>query len=99
MEQACFVGERPRIAGLLIGGPSGHGMLEDLCLEAVRDYPGFSCLGDYFRCLTDRTGKKEFHAKARFRAWMASQSDFELHVGKAADKGFLPWSNPAFDCL
>ncbi len=98
-EQAVFAGERPKVAGLLIGGKQGRGMLEDLCLEAVREQSGFVCLEDYFRCLAERTEQKQFHPKARFRAWMASQSEFELHVGKAAEKGFLPWSNPAFDGL
>lgn len=94
-----FAGERPRIAGLLVGGTEGHGMLEDLCLAALSNRPGFVCLEDYFRCLTHHTGRPTFHAKARFRAWMASQSEFELHVGKAAEQGFLPWENPVFDSL
>ncbi len=97
--QAAFAGEHPRVAGLLIHGKDGRGMLEDLCLEAVRDQSGFPCVEEYFRCLAQRTGQQTFHAKARFRAWMASQSEFELHVGKAAEKGHLPWPNPAFDGL
>ena len=98
-DQAVFAGERPKVAGLLVGGKDGRGMLEDLCLEAVRSQPGFPCLEDYFRCLAEKTGQEEYHSKARFRAWMASQSEFEFHVGKAAEKGFLPWANPAFDRL
>ncbi|MBI4325854.1 MAG: hypothetical protein HY674_11395 [Chloroflexi bacterium] len=98
-DQAVFAGERPKVAGLLVGGKDGHGMLEDTCLQAVSDHPGFPSLEDYFRCLVERTERKEYHAKARFRAWMASQSEYEFHVGKAAEKDFLPWGNPAFDRL
>jgi hypothetical protein len=98
-ERGAFLGERPSVAGFLIHGPDGRGMLEDLCLEAVGDQPGFPCVEDYFRCLAERTGKPAYHAKARFRAWMASQSDFDLRVGKAAEKGLMPWANPAFDRL
>ncbi len=97
--EAVFAWDRPRIAGLLVGAKDGRGMLEDLCLEALSDQPGFPCLVEYFRCLSEKTGVTEFHAKARFRAWMASQSEYEFHVGKAAEAGFLPWANSAFDRL
>jgi len=31
--------------------------------------------------------------------WMASHQDYELYVGKAAEKGYWQWTNPAFDGL
>lgn len=90
------VGERPRVAGMLVSASNGRGMLEDLCLEAVSDQPGFACLKQYFTCLSRETGRKEYPAKARFRAWMAAQTEFDLRVGKAAEGGYLPWDHPAF---
>ena len=94
-----FAGESLKIAGFVISGKEGVGMLEDLCLEAVSHLPGYSCLEEYFRCLAGKTEVKEYHAKARFRAWMASQKDFELGVSLAAGKGYVPWESPAFDPL
>lgn len=98
LREAEFVSDLPRIAGF-ITGVGDQGSLEDLCLEAVRSSAGFVCLDQYFQCLCRETGKTSFPGKARFRAWMASQSDFDLRVGLAARKGHLPWDNPAFDGL
>ena len=97
--RSVFQGDSPKIGGFVIAGSDDKGMLEDLCLASVQDKPGFPCLAEYFRCLVEKTERKEYHAKAKFRAWMASQSDFELHAGKAADKGYLPWDSAAFDSL
>ena len=38
-------------------------------------------------------------SKAKVRVWMASHVDWEYHVGKAAEEGYWPWANPAFDAL
>jgi hypothetical protein len=97
--QGDFLGESPRIAGFVISGADGNGMLEDLCLEAVSGRAGYPCLLQYFKCLAEKTEVQEYHAKAKFRAWMASQTDFELGVSLAADKGYIPWESPSFDPL
>src|SRR6266851_6250789 len=98
-ERGLFVGAKPRIGGFIVSGPDAKGMLEDLCLAAVSDQPGYPCLEAYFKCLTERTGKKDYHSKSKFRAWMASQSDYELYVGKAAAEGYLPFGHAAFNPL
>jgi hypothetical protein len=98
-ERGLFVGAKPRIGGFIVSGPDGKGMLEDLCLASVSDKPGYPCLEAYFRCLTERTGRKDYHSKAKFRAWMASQSQYELYVGKAAVEGYLPFDHAAFNSL
>jgi hypothetical protein len=97
--RGAFAGQQPRVAGYIIAGTDGNGMLEDLCLQAINGKPGFGCLGDFFRCMAEQTEKKEYHAKARFRAWMSTQSDYDLGVGLAATRGHLPWDSPAFDHL
>lgn len=103
-EPGDFAGTAPKLSGYVISGyvicgQGDKGMIEDLCLQAVSDQPGYSCLQEYFRCLADKTGRSDYLAKARFRAWMASQSAFDLRVGLAAQKGHLPWGNKAFDPL
>ena len=93
-----FAGDRPRIGGFIVGsGPSGN--LEDLLLEACRDKPGFSCLSDYFACLAKAMPDATFKSKARFRAWMAAQSKYDLRAGKAAEEGYIPFDSPVFDEL
>jgi hypothetical protein len=100
VEPAKPVGERPRIAGFVLARQGeDRGVLEDLCLTAVSQQAGYFCLEDYFRCLTEKTGKQTFHPKAKFRAWMASQSDYDLRTGLAAEQGYVPYTNAAFDAL
>lgn len=89
----------PKI-GVLIVGPNGDtGMIEDLCLNAVADRPEFSCVDEYFKCITRKSGRRDFSSKAKVRVWMASQADHELYVGKAAEKGYWPWDSPVFGLL
>jgi hypothetical protein len=86
--------------GVLVVGPKGgQGMIEDLCLNSVSDRPEFPCIDDYFRCITQKSGRKDFSSKAKVRVWMASHVDHELHVGKAAEKGYWPWESPVFDAM
>jgi hypothetical protein len=78
---------------------NNRGTLEDVCLEALRGKPGFACLEEYFRCWEQAANCRPYPAKARFRAWMAAQADFDLRAGKAAEAGNLPWDSPAFGPL
>ncbi len=98
-ERGSFAGDRPKIAGYIVAGPDGKGMLEDLCLLALNSVPGFDCLHNYFGCLAEKTDRKEYHTKAKFRAWMSAQSDYDLRLGLAAEKGYVPWSSSTFDVL
>lgn len=92
-----FVANGIRTGILIVGPRDGKGMVEDLCLNSVSDRPEFPCVDDYFNCITQKSKRKDFSSKAKLRAWMAAQEDFDLYIGKAAEKGYWPWENPAFD--
>jgi hypothetical protein len=94
-----FAGSNPYVGGFVVCDDSGRGMLEDVCLKSVSDRANHKCMQEYFKCLTERTGQKDFHPKAKFKAWMASQTEFDFRVGLAAAEGYLPWENKAFDDL
>jgi len=98
-QRGVFMGTKPKIGGFIVSGPDGKGMLEDLWLASESDKPGYPCLEAYFRCLTESTGRKDYHSKAKFRAWMASQLNYDLYVGKAAEEGDLPFAKAAFNPL
>jgi hypothetical protein len=85
--------------GVFIVGINGRGMIEDVCLKSVSDRPEFSCVDAYFDCIAKRSSRSKFSSKAKVRVWMASQVDFELYVGEAAEEGYWPWESPAFDSL
>jgi hypothetical protein len=84
---------------LIIGPKNGEGMIEDLCLNSVSTRPEFACVDDYFRCIAEKSDRKMFSSKAKVRVWLASHSDYELYVGKAAEAGYWPWESPAFDSV
>jgi hypothetical protein len=94
-----FADGRPKVGVLIVGPNGGSGMVEDLCLKSVSDRPEFDCVDSYFRCIEQKSGRKNFSSKARLRVWMGSQPDYDLYVGKAAEKGYWPWGNPAFNEL
>jgi hypothetical protein len=85
--------------GVFIVGVNGRGMIEDVCLNSVSDRPEFSCVDDYFVCIAQKSSRSNFSSKAKVRVWMASQVDYEYYVGEAAEGGYWPWENPAFDPL
>jgi hypothetical protein len=98
-QPGVFVGVKPRVAGFVVSDQTGRGMLEDLCLESINTRPEYHCMELYFKCLCDKTEKKDYHAKAKFKAWMASQTAFDYRVGLAAAKGYIPWDSEAFSKL
>jgi hypothetical protein len=85
--------------GIFIVGVDGKGMVEDLCLTSVANRPEFPCVNAYFQCIAQKSARKQFSSKAKVRVWMASQADYEYHVGKAAAGGYWPWESPAFSSL
>jgi hypothetical protein len=93
-----FSNGTPRV-GICIVGVDGRGMIEDVCLKSVSDRPEFPCVEEYFNCIAKKSSRSKFSSKARVRVWMASHVDYEYHVGKAAEEGYWPWENSAFDAI
>jgi hypothetical protein len=80
---------------------TADGMLEDLCLLAMRQDKALPCLDAYFECLK-RTGIEHAAkdvAKARAHALLASRKDPDLRVGEAAKRGYWPFDAEAFGPL
>jgi hypothetical protein len=94
-----FAANGIKIGVLIVGPKNGKGMVEDLCLDSVSDRPEFPCVEDYFRCIAEKSARKNFSSKAKVRVWMASQVDHEFYVGKAAEKGYWPWESSSFDSM
>ncbi|MFK0733035.1 MAG: DUF3226 domain-containing protein [Gloeotrichia echinulata GP01] len=97
-----IVGNIPKISVLILPDYQDSGMLEDVCLEAVKTDPSIQCVNDYFQCVYTTTGrepKPKDIAKARIRAWLSSQIEPDKRLGEAAKAGYLSWDNPAFNGL
>ncbi|MEA5620343.1 DUF3226 domain-containing protein [Cronbergia sp. UHCC 0137] len=94
------VGDKLKVSVLIIPDYQNSGMLEDVCLEAVKSDPIISCIDDYFKCISYTVGQdtKEI-AKARLKVWLASQIKPDMRLGEAAQAGYFPWNSSAFDGL
>ena len=72
-------------------------MLEDLCLESVKNSPAFPCVGAYFQCAFRTSARQPGNfAKAYLHAWLASEVEPDKRLGEAAEAGYWPWQSPAF---
>lgn len=89
---------RPQIAVMIMPPGANRGMLEDLCLSALRDEPAMLCVDQYFQCLeAQMENLPPNESKARVHAFLASRERPDLRLGEAALGGYLPWDSPAFE--
>ena len=90
----------PKIAVFVMPDNSAEGALEDLCLATLEGDPAMPCVADFLQCVNGVVETPPQNvAKARMHAFLASREDSELRLGEAAQRGYLPWGNAAFDPL
>ncbi|MDY6806907.1 MAG: DUF3226 domain-containing protein [Cyanobacteriota bacterium] len=76
------------------------GMLEDLCLESVKDDGAMSCVEQYLECVKNNANREPDNlAKAKLHAWLASKEKPDKRLGEAAEAGYWDWESAAFDGL
>jgi len=92
------VGERPRVAVMILPEESAPGMLEDLCLKAVVQDPAMLCVEQYFECLQqEELPLPDNISKAKVQVFLASRRKAGLRLGEAAQAGYWPWDGKAFE--
>lgn len=83
---------------MILPKPNAHGMMEDLCLESVSQDPAMLCVDGYFECLHKHGIPSSANiSKARVHTFLASRQEAGLRLGEAAQKGYWPWNNEAFE--
>jgi hypothetical protein len=91
-------GIKPKVTILILPKEDTPGMLEDICLKSVQKDPALFCVDQYFKCLQEEgiplSGKE---SKAKVQAFLASRKEPGLRLGEAAQKGYWPWENNAFE--
>ncbi|MGB4705172.1 MAG: DUF3226 domain-containing protein [Candidatus Saccharicenans sp.] len=91
-------GKKPKVMILLLPDTNKQGMLEDLCLESVKNDPAVNCMENYFNCLKSKGIKiKVSFSKAKCLAFLASRPKVPKNIGIAAHQGVWPFDSPAFD--
>lgn len=98
---AVLIGNKPKIAVLILPGENKPGMLEDVCLEALKNDPAIACVDDYFQCLKNNgIEPPQNMSKARIHAFLASRPKPDLRLGESAGKeSYWNYDDPAFDTI
>ncbi|MBF0551793.1 MAG: hypothetical protein HQK60_14820 [Deltaproteobacteria bacterium] len=101
-----------KVGIFIMPGNAAEGMLEDLCLQAVKNHTVLKCADDYLACLETNLetlangqekepGKQYFpknRAKARMHSFLAGMHEYIPSVGEAAYKkeGYFDLTADAF---
>ncbi len=81
---------------------TGQGMIEDICLESVKNDPAMCCVDKYFDCLNAELTENGLDvpsntSKAKLQAFLASRKKPNLRLGTAAKRKCYPFENAVFD--
>lgn len=91
-------GSSPAVTVMILPGDGKPGALEDLCLRAVSGNSAAHCVDGYFDCLADAgLPTPRNMSKARIQVYLASRPEAGKRLGEAAQAGYWPWDNNAFD--
>jgi len=80
-------------------GLNSQGMLESLCLRAIKDEPAMSCADKYFDCLQGHEiyQREVDKDKARIYVYLASKNEPDKRLGESALAGYWSFNNKVFD--
>ena len=100
------LGQGPLAIGIFIL-PNCHdaGMLESLCLAAVEEVEVnqptavLPCVNDFFACLNQRGRTPGNATKSRFAGYALAHDVIDPQLGRAAQKGAIPWDAGVFGSL
>ena len=92
------VGDKPRIGILILPPGKRTGMLEDVCLNAVRDCPAMQCVEEFLACVQESVENwtSRVPSKAKAQAFLASRERPGLLLGQAAARGEWNWDHATY---
>jgi len=91
-------GDSPRVTVMILPEDGMPGMLEDLCLKAVSQDPAMPCVVQYFHCLQQQgLSLPQNFSKAKVQAFLASRPEAGKRLGEAAQAGYWPLDDQAFE--
>ena len=94
-------GIKPTVIVLIMPPGSQSGNLEDLCFQSVKNDPATTCVDALFSCLSSlpKFPMTNEMAKAKVHAFLATRTEPDKRLGEAAEAGYWPFNNPAFEPL
>ncbi len=85
----------PKVGIFLMPGDRDQGMLEDFCLETVRDHPAMRCVESFFDCIGDANlPRPRILSKAKVQAFLAALPDTVNSLGLGALRDYWNLNHP-----
>jgi len=88
-----FSDGKPKIGIFIMPGNSDKGMLEDLCLETVKDHPAMECVNAFIECASKLEDLPNRLAKAKAQTFLAAMPNIVCSVGVAAQKNYWDFNS------
>lgn len=84
---------KPKVGIFIMPGGSETGMLEDLCLETVKNKPVMKHVDHYIDCVKIMDEIPKNIAKAKAQVYLASKPDIVCRVGHGAKKNYWDFTS------
>lgn len=97
-----FTNNKPQIGVFVMPNNIDGGMLEDLCLQSVKNDPVIPCLDAFISCVKSKlpTNKHPKNwSKTQTQIFLATRKEIKSSVGFGAEKDHWKFDDPCFDAL
>jgi hypothetical protein len=87
----------PKICVMILPGEGRCGMLEDLCLQSVKDSQVMNCVENYFECIKESVSENDFPnnvSKANVCAFLSGMEWFEAGYFESIQKNSIEFHTP-----
>ncbi len=89
----------PKIGIYVMPNNSDLGMLENLCLDSVADYPAMECVNEFIQCVLLLEEEPKNIPKAKVQTFLASKEKIVNRLGLGAMKGYWKFESPVWNEL
>lgn len=87
-----------RVSIFIMPNNNSCGMLEDLCIDSIKDAEIFTCIEHFIKCYIDKIEQDKFNtAKATILAYLSTRTPIVNSMGVAALQNVWDFTNPCFD--
>ncbi len=94
LEINVFSDTTPSVGIFIMPGNAENGMLEDLCLSSIKEYPVYQCIENFFKCSEE---KPLIKSKAEIQCYLSTKNPLANSLGVGAKKGHWNFNSPVFD--
>ena len=99
-EKNRVTNDLPQVGIFIITKPNSEvGMLEDLCLETVKDHPAMKCVELFCECISELNIKLENPSKSKCKTFLSGMPRSVPHIGTAAEANYWNLDSPILNEL